>query len=219
MLQHSDIKACIFDMDGLLFDTEALCIEVWQSIGKKKGIEISYDLFLQCVGRNSHDTKSIVLSALGQEFLYETFFSEARKEMLYYMDVNGVPEKEGAKNLLLWLYNQKTPIALATSSSKESASWMIEKAGLTKYFSAFAFGSEVARGKPEPDIFLLAASLLGDISPKECVVFEDSTAGLKAAFKGGMRSIFVKDLIQPPDEVLATVWKNFDSLSEVSAFL
>lgn len=207
------IEAVIFDMDGLLFDTEKLCMEMWQAQGEKEGIAFSKELFYKCIGRNNKDTKQIVLDSLGHDFPYEDFRKKASLAMRENMDKNGPPKKPGLHELFSFLKLNNIKIALATSTSRESAVWMIKRAGIDEYFEAFAFGNEVEHGKPAPDIFLHAASQL-KVLPENCVVYEDSEAGLKAAHSAGMKSVFIKDLLLPPEAVLVNVWKSCTSLDD-----
>jgi beta-phosphoglucomutase-like phosphatase (HAD superfamily) len=215
------IHAAIFDMDGLLFDTERLCCDAWRSVASAAGYAMEDDLFLRCVGRNNRDTKSLVMDALGPDFPYDDFNRDARVWMQARMAENGPPEKPGIRVLFDFLKSSNIPIALATSTSEKSARWMIERAGLTPYFTAFAFGSEVERGKPEPDIFLLARDRIGAATEvrrsDECVVFEDSPAGLRAAAAAGMKPVFIKDLVTPTSDVLALVWKEIPSLEQAAS--
>ena len=210
------IHAAIFDMDGLLFDTERLCCEAWRTVSSAAGHEIPESVFLACVGRNNRDTRDLVMHACGPDFPYEDFNRTAREWMLARMSVNGPPEKPGIRALFDFLKTKNIPLALATSTGETSARWMIERAGLTPYFSAFAFGSEVERGKPAPDIFLLAASRLGQVPADSCVVFEDSPAGLRAAFSAGMAPVFVPDLVNIPPEVRVLVRKEISRLDEAA---
>jgi HAD superfamily hydrolase (TIGR01509 family) len=208
------IHAAIFDMDGLLFDTERLCRDAWQNVARENGYEMDDSLFLACVGRNSRDTRDHVLNELGAEFPYERFTLLAGAWMRARMEESGPPEKPGARRILEYLAERGIPVALATSTSEKSARWMIERAAFTRFFSAFAFGSEVARGKPSPDIFLLAKARLGDPNADRCVVFEDSPPGLRAAHSAGMLTVFVPDLVPPTPELTALVWKTIPSLNE-----
>ncbi len=210
------IHAAIFDMDGLLFDTEVLCCTAWREIAGEAGYRMRDSLFLECVGLNSQDTRERVMNEMGPGFPYEQFGNEARKWMHARMEVNGPPLKPGVTVLLEYLVSQKIPIALATSTSESSARWMIERAGFTRYFDAYAFGSEVENGKPSPDIFLLAMNRLGVERPGDCVVFEDSDAGLRAAQKAGMLTVFVPDMVEPSRTVLDKVWKRIESLDEAA---
>lgn len=210
------IHAAIFDMDGLLFDTETLCCDAWREIAGNAGYRMRDSLFLECVGLNSRDTRERVLAAMGSDFPYEQFGTEARQWMRTRMEADGPPLKPGVTTLLDYLYTSNIPIALATSTSEHSARWMIEKAGFARYFTAYAFGSEVTNGKPSPDIFLLAMKRLGLETPQNCVVFEDSAAGLRAAQAAGMLTVFVPDLVEPPQNVLDKVWKRVERLDEAA---
>lgn len=211
------IGAAIFDMDGLLFDTETLCGEAWRAVSSRGGYRVADGLFFSCIGRNHRDIRSIVLDACGSDFPYERFTGETRAWMMERMAESGPPEKPGIRPLFDFLKARQVPIALATSTGEKSARWMIERAGLMPYFDAFAFGSEVERGKPSPDIFLLARDRLGDIPASSCAVFEDSPAGIRASFAAGMKPVFIKDLLQPEPEVLAMVWRQIGSLDEASS--
>lgn len=210
------IHAAIFDMDGLIFDTETLCCDVWREIAGEAGYDMKESLFRSCVGLNSRDTRSMVLREMGRSFPYDEFSSRARVEMHSRMEKDGPPLKPGVHILFEYLSSTNIPIALATSTSESSARWMIERAGFSDVFSAYAFGSEVRNGKPAPDIFLLAMQRLGITSPRDCVVFEDSSAGLRAAQAAGMRSVFVPDMIVPPEEVLERVWKRIERLDQAA---
>jgi len=211
------LQAAIFDMDGLLFDTERLCCAAWQAVSAEEGYTMRDELFLSCVGRNNRDTKDFVLATLGKDFPYERFNERAREWMRNRMELNGPPEKPGARLLLQYFKDNAIPLALATSTGEQSARWMIGKAGFDGYFSAFAFGSEVERGKPEPDIFLLAKKRLGDFASSSCAVFEDSPAGLKAAHTAGMRTVFVPDMIVSAPGLAPLVWKRIASLEEAAS--
>jgi HAD superfamily hydrolase (TIGR01509 family) len=105
------------------------------------------------------------------------------------------------------------PLAVGTSSRRNSALWKLQKAGIADRFTYIVGGDDVKNGKPAPDIFLKAAELL-EVPCSSCVGFEDSAAGLMALAAAGIRSVFVKDIIEPPREVLATVWRRFENLAE-----
>jgi beta-phosphoglucomutase-like phosphatase (HAD superfamily) len=102
---------------------------------------------------------------------------------------------------------------VATSTARERALQKLDRAGILHYFKEAAFGDEVPKGKPEPDIFLLAARRLHK-APADCVGFEDSPAGLRSLAAAGIRSVFVKDVIEPEPGVLSLVWRRFESLDQ-----
>lgn len=210
------IHAAIFDMDGLLFDTESLCCNAWREVAGKAGYRMQDSLFLECVGLNSRDTRERVMNEMGPDFPYDDFGNLARQWMRSHMESDGPPLKPGTITLLEYLVSRDIPVALATSTSESSARWMIERAGFVRFFNAYAFGSEVENGKPAPDIFLLAMKRLDVENPLDCVVFEDSEAGLRAAQAAGMLTVFVPDMVEPTRAVLEKVWKRIESLDEAA---
>jgi HAD superfamily hydrolase (TIGR01509 family) len=211
------IHAAIFDMDGILFDTERLCCDAWRAVAGDAGYRMDDELFLACVGRTSADTREIVMDSLGSGFPYDDLDAKAHVWIRSRMEEKGPPEKIGIRPLFEYLASRNIPLALATSTSERSARWMIERAGLTPYFSAWAFGNEVTHGKPAPDIFLLAKDRLGVADASRCVAFEDSPAGLTAALAAGMRPVFVRDMIDPDPALLARVWKTASRLDEAAS--
>ena len=204
-------------MDGILFDTERLCCDAWRAVAGVAGFRMDDELFFSCVGRTSADTRAIVMEALGPGFPYDDFDAKAHAWIRSRMEEKGPPEKSGIRPLFDYLKIHTIPIALATSTTEKSARWMIERAGLEPYFSAWAFGSEVTHGKPAPDIFLLAKDRLGVADSACCVVFEDSPAGLTAALAAGMKPVFVRDMIDPEPTLLGRVWKTAVSLDEAAS--
>ncbi len=217
------IDAAIFDMDGIIFDTERLYIDAWRSSALEAGFEMRDRFFLSCVGRNDRDTRALTLAEFGDLFPYDAINEGTRQRIFSIMEREGPPEKPGVRRLLDFFKDRKVPVALATSTSEKSARWMMDRSGLSEYFTAFAFGTDVERGKPAPDIFVLAQDRLADSpvcgSPprtSHICVFEDSEAGLKAAQAAGMRSVFVPDLVEPDKGVLERVWKRITRLDEAA---
>ena len=208
--------AVIFDMDGLMFDTENLTIPIWEPAGKLYGYNITRDIVMQLIGISRKRSHELLQEIFGADFPFEKIHAEFRRLVYKEIDENGVPKKPGLDFLLDKLCAANIPFGLATSSSTASATKNLEKAGIIKKFAALTCGDEVENGKPAPDIFLLAAQRLG-FPPSECVGLEDSPAGLKGLHSAGIKSIFIKDVIDPPQEVLDTVWRRCGDLSEVAA--
>ncbi|MCL2722276.1 MAG: HAD family phosphatase [Treponema sp.] len=209
-------SAVIFDMDGLMFDTENLTIPIWEPAGELYGYKITRDIVMQLIGISNKRSREILQGIFGADFPYEKVHAEFRRLVTKKIEENGVPKKPGLDFLLNKLCAAKIPFGLATSSSTATATKNLENAGVIEKFSAITCGDEVENGKPAPDIFLLAAKKLGFPS-SECVGLEDSPAGLRGLHSAGIKSIFIKDVIDPPNEVLDTVWRRCNDLSEVAA--
>jgi HAD superfamily hydrolase (TIGR01509 family) len=208
-------KAVIFDMDGLMLDTERPMISVWIEAGKIIGWDINAETAIRTIGLNGDDIRKLCMNELGADFPYDKF----NKEVHRFFDEEfekGIAHKPGLIQLLDHLASLGIPLAVGTSSRRSAAEWKLQKAGLIDRFSYMSCGDEVENGKPAPDIFLRAAELL-NVSPAHCVGFEDSPAGLQALASAGIASVFIKDIVEPPKEILATVWKRLDNLTEAIA--
>jgi len=208
-------SAVIFDMDGLMFDTENLTIPIWEPAGSLYGYNITRDIVMQLIGISRKRSHELLQEIFGADFPFEKIHAEFRRLVNKEIEENGVPKKPGLDFLLDKLYTAKIPFGLATSSSTATATNNLKKTGVIEKFTAITCGDEVENGKPAPDIFLLAAKKLG-FPPSECVGLEDSPAGLRGLHSAGIKSIFIKDVIEPPQEVLDTVWRKCNDLSEVA---
>jgi HAD superfamily hydrolase (TIGR01509 family) len=208
-------SAIIFDMDGLLFDTENLTIPFWETAAKPFGYHVPPEFVLKMVGISSARAKELLLEEYGSDFPYEKIRDAFRQIVKEEVEKNGVPKKKGVDYLLDRLDAARIPYALATSTRRETALYMLEKAGIKDRFAAVTAGDDVKNGKPNPEIFLNAAEKL-KTPPSLCVGFEDSAAGLQALHAAGIRSVFIKDVTQPPEEVLTTVWKRCEDLEEAA---
>jgi HAD superfamily hydrolase (TIGR01509 family) len=205
-------RAIIFDMVGLMLDTEKPFIRFWNELGKKYGYNIPHETVIRMIGLNAESARKLMIQEYGQDFPYDKMRDEIR--ILYEKEFeDGVPLKKGLVNLLDHLFAANIPLGVATSSRKARATEMLDKADVLKYFTAVTGGDEVENGKPAPDVFLLAARRLGQ-SVCHCVGFEDSTAGLKGLHAAGIKSIFIKDIVEPPPEILAFVWRKLNDLTE-----
>ncbi|MDR1948644.1 MAG: HAD family phosphatase [Spirochaetaceae bacterium] len=210
--------AVIFDMDGLMLDTEGPAVFTWVEIARNMGLPVDTETALKTVGLDEASTNAVLFEAYGPDFPHEKVRREWERVIAEDIDKNGIPHRPGLITLLDHLAALGIPLGVATSSSRKTALHRLERGGILERFPVLACGDEVARGKPAPDIFLLAAERLGR-DPAVCIGFEDSPAGLLALHGAGIKSVFVKDLVEPPEEVLRTVWRRYDNLAEaVSLF-
>lgn len=207
-------NSVIFDMDGVMFDTESLAIEGWIYAGKKMGFNITKELILKCIGLNSKKTKQILAEALGSSFDYENCRAIRNKYSHNYFSKKGMPLKKGIKELLHYLKEKGIKIAVATSTSKAEAELNFEIAGILDYFDAYVCGDMIELGKPNPQIYLKAAQVLGE-KPENCIAIEDSYMGIEAAHKAGMHVIMVPDLLPYNDMCKQFVSKKANDLLEV----
>jgi HAD superfamily hydrolase (TIGR01509 family) len=205
--------AVIFDMDGLMLDTEKPMITLWIEASKKFGLHIDLETAYKTVGLTEEATRSMLFSIYGDDFPYAEVRKEWEKIFSKKLNEEGIDHRPGLVPLLDHLDKLGVPLGVATSTVREVALWKLEKANVSKRFNVITCGDEVKNGKPAPDIFLLTAERLG-VPAQSCIGFEDSPAGLKGLHSAGIPSIFIKDLIEPPEEILSTVWKRLDNLAE-----
>lgn len=205
------IRAFIFDMDGLLFDTENLFLTYAEETKHELGYSIPRELHIESIGRTFEDTKRIFLNHLGRDFPMDDFMRQTKDRVYEHIDRYGMPVKPGAIELLEELKSR----GIITLVASSSAYWMIEKnlaaAQMRAYFDLIVSGEEVENGKPAPDIFLLAAERAG-VAPEECVVLEDSNNGALAGCAAGMLTVMIPDVKPPTAEVAKKVYKIYPSL-------
>ncbi len=191
-------RAVIFDMDGLMLDTEVMARIVWRQAGEDLGYPISDALFLSFVGRTGADSAAILKEVWGADFPLERLRARIASHWENLVARQPIPTKPGLAELIAYLEARGIRRAIATSSRRRDA---LDKLGpLIHHFEVLVTGDEISHGKPAPDIFLLAAQRLG-LSPAECLVLEDSHAGIQAARAAGIRAIMVPDLLAPTPEV------------------
>ncbi|MBQ3548073.1 MAG: HAD family phosphatase [Clostridia bacterium] len=204
----------IFDMDGTLTDTQSVCIRAWDYAGGLQGFKNVGESIKYVLGMNKEGWEAYLAEHYdGIDLL------AFDREMRQYIIDSGVPElKKGAKELLEFLKQKGVKMAVASGSARYEIDWKLGETGTIDYFDAFAGGEEVERCKPAPDVFLLAAERLG-VNPEDCLVFEDSSLGIKAGHTAGMKCFGVADVAPFTDEAKEIMFKELNSLDEAIPIL
>jgi HAD superfamily hydrolase (TIGR01509 family) len=207
------IEAVIFDMDGLMLDTERLARRGWLAALEEFGASLTDEQYLRIVGRTATDSTAVLREMLGADFPVEQCRNRMRE--LYYADAteNGIPIKPGLVELVDFLKERSLKYAVATSTARELTIPKLQLTGLLSTFTTIVAGDEIKNGKPAPDIFLAAARSLG-AEPEKCVVLEDSSYGIRAAHAAKMIPIMVPDLSEPSVEIKSLTHAVVPSLHE-----
>lgn len=212
------MKAIVFDMDGVLFDTQILYMKCWMAVAQEMHLPDMDKIFPQCIGLNANDSESIVRKAYGEDFDYRDFRQRTNAWFHRYIDENGLPLKPGVYQILDWLRETGCPVGLASSTKGSSVRRYLEQKDMSGYFSAVVTGDMVEHSKPRPDIYLLACGELG-VEPENTYAVEDSPNGIRAARAAGMHPIMVPDMIMPDEEMRGLSHVILGSLTEVLEYL
>ena len=211
-------QAVVFDMDGVIFDTERLVIEFWKEVAKKHNIPNVEHTCIQCLGTNRVRTREIFLENYGADFPFDPYRAEVTE--LFNTHYKGVPlpTKPGIRELLNYLQEQDIKVGLASSTAQHLVRDEIGTAGLLPYFQTLVCGDMVEHSKPAPDIFLKACEIL-TADPTKSIAIEDSFNGIRSAHCAGMTPIMVPDQVQPTDEIRTLAFHVMPSLLDVLNWL
>lgn len=208
------METVVFDMDGVLLDTERLCLDSWLAVAQAQGLKGMEEVFLRCIGLNGNDTVRVVKEAYGEDFNYDGFRVQASAWFHDYIDKKGMPVKPGAVAILKWMKEQGWRVGLASSTREARVRSQLEQVGLLDYFSVVVTGDMVEHSKPLPDIYLIACRELG-VKPEEAYAIEDSPNGIRSAHAAGMKPIMVPDMIAPQEEMERLSFRIMKDLREV----
>jgi len=203
----------IFDMDGVIFDSERAYIEAYKKLAPRFGLGDVEQACIESIGCTWDKTREIFCSYHGEGLDFTKYRAEVHEELLK----RDYDIKPGVYEIFAWLKDQNISVALASSTHRESVYRMLDNAKLTPYFSEIVCGNMVTHSKPHPEIFLTAAGLLG-AEPFDCYVIEDSYNGIRAAHAAGMHPIMVPDILQPDEEIRGLAEAVLPSLFEVKEF-
>ena len=213
----TDFDAIIFDMDGLLLDTEKLSYESFLTTADAYEQTFQFDDYRQLIGRNAK-TGIDILRTMLPVTIDAAKFKDEWLDVYRQLLEDHIEVKPGAQQLLAYLEKMQIPRAVATSSSGSKARAILDRVGLWQYIPHLTGGDEVKEGKPAPDVYLDAAKKLGVNAPR-CIAFEDSETGITAALAAGMRVIQIPDLIAAERTLAPPIFYLASNLSEGATLL
>lgn len=213
------IKAVVFDMDGVLFDTERMGSRAWQAVADRMGLSEIETARLGCVGLNRNDEIVFLKDWYGKDFPIERFLEESALELERLTEEEGISLKPGVREILAYLEEQHMPVAICSSSRVDKIRSNLQHAQISEqYFQAIIGGDLVQHSKPEPDIYLKACEALG-LPPQNCIAVEDSPNGIHSAYHAGMQVVMIPDMIMPTPELLSMCICKRENLGELQHFL
>lgn len=211
------IKGAVFDMDGLMTDTEKLYLRYW----KEAAADFGYDMqnehvyAIRSLARKYSIPK--LKSFFGEDFPTEEVRARRTELINAHIEKYGIDVKKGLFELLDYLSSKGIKLAVATATPRERALHCLEKIDALRYFDAVICGDMIESGKPDPDIYLTAARELG-LPPEQCAAFEDSPNGIKAAHSAGCHAIMIPDMTQPDEETIPLLSAVYDDLEQAIAY-
>lgn len=209
-----NIKGVVFDMDGLMFDTEILTFKIWKEILDECNYDHTLEFYKETIGKRSVEVVEMYKNRFGVDFDYQAVKVKAMEKFWQYTEEKGVPMKKGLVELLEHLKKNKIKIALATSTTTKSATEILTRANVIDYFDVLVCGDMVKEGKPHPEVFETAVKKL-DLTPQECLGLEDSFNGIVSSSQARLKTIMIPDLILPTDEIKKRCFKVLTNLCEV----
>lgn len=204
----------IFDMDGLMFDTERVFINAWDYAGERIGIGKAGFMVYKTLGMNIVASYNVWKEEFGDKYNQEELRKYTKKFLQKYYEENTVPVKKGLYTLLEYLQSINSKMVVASSSPGWEVDKHLKDAGVKEYFIDIVCGDMIENSKPAPDIYLKACKIIG-AAPDTCYALEDSKNGLLSAYRAGCRPLMVPDLWQPDEEVLKIIIGKYEDLEQV----
>jgi len=206
-------EAFIFDMDGLLLDTEGVYKRSWTTACSALGFDLTEELYLTLIGITVADCEKRLVVHFGENFPLDRFRGDARAGYDAIVAAEGIPMKPGVLAALDWAADRNIPCGVGTSTHTEEARERLKRHGIVDRFSVVVGGDQIKHGKPDPETFLKVAGALGR-KPEDCLVFEDAHSGVHAARAAGMSVVLVPDLLAATPEIAAKAAGVFPSLQQ-----
>ncbi len=204
------MNAVVFDMDGLMFDTERLCIKIWDYAGEKMGIGKAGYMVYKTLGIRADEAVKLMHAELG-DYDDKKFNMLCREYRKAYFAVNTVPVKKGLYELLEYLKCHSFKTAVASSTDRNGVLFNLKSAEIENYFDVVVSGEMVEKSKPDPEIYLEACRLLGE-NPEECFALEDSKNGIISAYNAGCKTVMIPDLWQGDSETDKMLFAKYNDL-------
>ncbi|MCP4753337.1 MAG: HAD family phosphatase [Proteobacteria bacterium] len=218
MITKDHCRAVIFDMDGLMLDTEIISQKAFLQATRDFDYEVPVEIFIQIVGRNAESSKAFLYETFGESFPYQEIVGQMHAYEEESIGRHGIPLKPGLLELLDLLERFSIPKGVGTSTRKTQACNRLQIANIKDRFDIIVGGDEVQASKPAPDLFLQVARKLG-VEQANCLVLEDSEPGVKAAYAADMTPIMVPDLKQPSEDIRKLAARVFPSLHQTVELL
>ncbi len=217
-MKLNELDLVIFDMDGLIFDTEAIYIEKGKEISERYGYNVTIDVMMTTIGMNDTNASQVYRKHYGEEFPYEQISGEIELYITSLGESGKLPFMKGAKEIIHYLYDKNIKIAVATSSKREKVELLLKNSNILDKFNYVICGDDIVNSKPNPEIFIKCAIHL-DVDIDKTIVLEDSYNGIKAASSANMKPIMIPDQIKPNDEIRSLCYAIHNDLFELIEFL
>lgn len=212
------IKTIVFDMDGVIFDSEKMMQDIFMELGEKLQLPDNREIVNEFAGMAGSFIKQKMGEYLGDEKKGKKYYNKFCIRYVIDVVLRGVPVKNGIEELLKYLKERGYAMAVASSSKTLPVKYMLKKAGLKKYFKEITGGDKIKHKKPAPDIYLLSCKKL-NVEPRNCYAVEDSVVGAKSAIAAGMKVFIIPDLQQPDEYNRENAEKVFLDAIELKNYL